>query len=1238
MTPEEHLENREWMVASLSGEIFGPGGRFQGWKNDLYAESPEIDLQPEHVFENWEDYNRRYVQALSREEILKEESPLRHYGVGILFPDDERALGSEVPDESEVSAEAASGALSDDNGTPKANDDHSPKYEKAFREKAAELGGKIQGRLVEDDEAVPDDETDPSGVGLSRIGKPRGMGVSFAVDLTGDGTLDMRLSGARYRSVEGIRVKKKDGSIPDRKAGKTWWLRVPISATVQIYFNALRTTGCTSLDIPLNPSKISGLEPLNLALSIVSRPLGKDIQGLFPADARLLTATVINRTKKGIKATDCYALFQSRFTVTPGRSDKQPAVLSYPGLIGRKLNEEEESLELLYRKAKVFATGHGCAGDWEALEDSDRAASVIAEPLPCYETPPVTPNLVYPGSDRPFNLFMAPLANLESDDRTGLEPLDELANLYGTWIKERTHEAKSLGARYQAAAGRHLDSAGRCLNRIHAGLGLLKRNDEAWLAFRLTNRAILTQQIAGRLGKRIISYDRNTKRLAWNKDYKAPDPDGPDGHDRVWRPFQIAFLLMSLPGLWDGSSEDGGRDIADLIWFPTGGGKTEAYLAASAFALFARRLNDPIDSGTGVLMRYTLRLLTAQQFQRASGLVCAMEWLRQQMPEKLGDSPFSIGIWVGSDTTPNSNVQSVEALQEAQRDGPDKYAHAILRCPWCGSTMGPRKRNAHYGEHGSTRYICDGLRTSGIGRHRKVTLYCPDPKCLFRQSLPLRVVDEEIYEDPPSLIIGTVDKFAMLAWKPTARSIFGLGGDGKRRVSPPGLIIQDELHLITGPLGSMVGLYEGLIEELCVDHRGPRPVVPKLIASTATTRASTSQIRDLYARENTAIFPPPGLDAGDSFFASYERDKDTRKIKPGRMYLGVLARAYGSGLTVQVRVFSALLAAAARILDPVAKDSFWTLLVFYNSLRELGGGLTLFAADIPERLKDLQRRWHPGINRRFLRDVAELTGRLSNSEVPQAIDKLERTFGDPQGPVDACLASNIIEVGVDVGRLGIMAVAGQPKTMAQYIQATGRVGRERPGLVVVVYANRKARDLSHFEHFRADHARLYAGVEPASVTPFTLQVLERALHGVFVAWLRQQLPEDKIERPVPADGFVEDLRKCALHLLTRMRLLLKNDPAALVEAEATLKNVFGRRLNEWKAAGALVWDNFELVGESGDQPLMRFYGKPCKIEWIDRVWETPTSMRGVDAECPAEIFSPFKDTAETGSDGVFEAL
>lgn len=1213
----EHLANRKWIASALVREIFGPGGRYAGWTDKFYADAVQVEPKAGLIFENWDDYNKRHVVATSGQEIIKDESPTRRYGVGILFPDDDEE--SKDADKTPADADAAVEGVTGIAETGVAATDILSEGERKLGSALSRRQERIASLREEQEDVLPGDESELDGLKLARLRRPRSMGITFMVDCASDENLSINIEGGRYRPIDGIKIKNKDG-----KAAREhrWWVRSPVTVLANLNLKDLRSA--QPLQAVAVPVHVDGLSDLDLSLEVRSRQVPNELRQRLPDTVRMVTVTLVNRSKVTANSkVDSLSLFQSRFIVEPARHEA-PLLLPLPRAF-HGTDAEEQTVDLLYRNYHKFAAGHGCAGDWVSKEGVAFADRVIAEPIPFYETPPVTPDLIHPNTRKPFVLPMLPLALREDQ---WLVPLKELAILYESWIANRSNEVNALPARCQPVAKRHLDAAKECLRRIERGLNLLENNADAALAFQLTNEAVLLQQLSGRdaEGKqavRKITYDGKAKKIVWSRDALLPSLSHPQAGKRNWRPFQIAFLLMSLEGLWDGKSDD--RLIADLIWFPTGGGKTEAYLATSAFLLFSRRLQNRDDSGTAVLMRYTLRLLTSQQLQRAAGLICAMEIIRKRMTPRLGQSAFRIGIWVGGDTTPNTHKRSCESYTEAKKEGPDKYSHVLLRCPWCGSHMGPRKRfwrgkGNPLNEPGDFKYSIEGLELIGAGARRRVRIHCPDKSCHFNDTLPVTVVDDEIYENAPSIVIGTVDKFAMLAWKPEARAIFGIGMDGTRTVSPPGLIIQDELHLITGPLGSMVGLYEGVIEELCIDRRKGGAIRPKLIASTATTRASTRQISDLYAREKTAVFPPPGLDAGDAFFATYDRDAQD-VIKPGRMYLGVLARAYGSGLTVNVRVFSALLAAALR-LPEAERDPWWTLLVFYNSLRELGSGLTLFGADIPERLRDLQKRWHPGEKRRFLNEVLELTGRLSNSDVPRALEALERTL-DTSAAVDACLASNIIEVGVDVPRLGLMAVSGQPKNTAQYIQATGRVGRELPGLVVMAYDNRKPRDLSHFEQFRDYHGRLYAAVEPASVTPFTIQVMERALHGAFVAWSRQQISDADQANPRAFSDDNSPLYKSYLDFaksyLKRLRFLLRNDQAALGQTEKLFQETLKRRRRDWRSSMPIVWDNQDMIGPSGDLPLMRRYGEPCKEPWQEQVWPTPTSMRGVDAECSADV-------------------
>ena len=351
----------------------------------------------------------------------------------------------------------------------------------------------------------------------------------------------------------------------------------------------------------------------------------------------------------------------------------------------------------------------------------------------------------------------------------------------------------------------------------------------------------------------------------------------------------------------------------DLLWFPTAGGKTEAYLGLTAFTLALRRLRargqtDPQsargDGGVTVIMRYTLRLLTSQQFQRAAALICACELARES--HGFGVEPFLIGMWVGSALTPNGVAEAAEVLRGGRSlNGGDP--RQLKRCPWCG-----------------TRLITPDYTADADTA--RLSIRCPEASCEFHHTdLPILLIDEEIYGRCPSLVIGTVDKFARLPWQKRAASLFGIVDrhcprhgylvpgvtnhpgthqakpraaplsnlpparvTGVSRFLPPELIIQDELHLISGPLGTMVGLYEAAVDFLCMSNNptdAPAVSGPKVIASTATVRRAGEQIAGLFGRE-VREFPQPGLSAKDSFFA---RLVDPDRENTGRKYVGICA-------------------------------------------------------------------------------------------------------------------------------------------------------------------------------------------------------------------------------------------------------------------------------------------------------------------------------------------------------------
>lgn len=1155
MPDPEFLAGREAVAKALREELVGPCPRGE-----------TIDCTREVAFADRESSWGPWRQAGSGEEILQRDRPIKRYGIGVLYPprtDGDRDPGAEEENDGDASAAALDASS-----------------ENILGEKAADSIGRIaeRGGRVEPEENDFDLST-------ANSFRPSAMGLSFLCDLPPGTTLTVAVEGGRYREKEVLVKSGKERSEEGPPETRRWWLRNPVRLEATFAGDELAAGG----ERQIAPSDRSdeNLDGLELDIVAYARPRGNRTS--------LVTVSLLNRTSEA-DPIDSACLFQTRFT---GKvNGKGGGILPYPEAPNRATDLEEESLALLYRDARTFAIGHGCAAEWAGGE-VEKASEVIAECLPAYQAASITPDI----TDERGSLIrvpMAPLAGLDGED-AGLGSIESLLDQYENWIGRQRERSAGLSAEFRNTAARHIALAERALSRAREGALLVRSDDRVGRAFRLANHAMLLQQLrAQRRSPRQTVYNGDSAQI------EVPEPaevlDWRNVGDRgKWRPFQIAFVLVALAST--ASADSAERETVELIFFPTGGGKTEAYLCLAAFSMFYRRLTDQKDTGVDVLMRYTLRLLTAQQFQRASSLICAMECLRRDATD-LGDDPFTIGIWVGGAVTPNDRAEARQVLRKLNRG--DSYAEnkfVVLRCPWCAAQMGEIKAMGT-----KTR---NPPRIAGyVEEDRSVALRCPDKGCDFASGLPILVVDEDIYTNPPTLVIGTIDKFAMLAWKPEARALFGVGADGQRRKSPPNLVVQDELHLISGPLGSLAGLYEPLIEELCTDRRAGSLRRSKIVTSTATIRRSEEQIRGLYARTDAALFPPQGLNADDSFFARYARKPDG-KLEPGRLYLGVHGPGLGSLQTAQVRTFAALLQASAD-LPRAERDPWWTLAVFFNSLRELGTSLSLLQSDIPDYLKVLRNRLglRPQDVRR-LWNVLELTGRLRNDEIPKAMEELEVRASGTERAVDICLASNIVEVGIDIDRLSLMCVVGQPKTTSQYIQVTGRVGRrwrERPGLVTTVYSASKPRDRSHFEKFRTYHERLYAQVEPTSVTPFSPPALDRALHAVLVAYVRQLGEESGPPIPVPDDLL------SAVHDLLSARVSIV-DPA---EAE-NFEEVFRKRYREWKRWQRIEWSR----GGDGEVALMRPAGSYATPAAARLSWAVPQSLRNVDAECRAEITTAY---------------
>ena len=849
------------------------------------------------------------------------------------------------------------------------------------------------------------------------------------------------------------------------------------------------------------------------------------VKGLMRRTATnwLVTLFLVNGQREPKQSRDMAWLFQPELRVeAPGGG---PIFQQRPAERLASVTREAQAMAMLYRRQVSFAVGHGVSVHAETLPDDPTCAvRLTTSVLPVYDVPHTeAPTIEELPALSGLVLDMQTLAEMPSADLPAA--LSPLTDAYAQWIDEQERRisdpAEGLQA-YRVPAQEALAQCRSTLARIRAGIDLLSSQPQAARAFAFMNRAMWQQRL-----HTLYAEERHNGGTRTWADLDAP-------HNRSWRPFQLAFILLNLPALTDLHHAERSTDpdaLADLLWFPTGGGKTEAYLGLTAYTLAIRRLQGMIEGrsgqdGVAVLMRYTLRLLTLQQFQRAAALICACEIIRRADSATWGNTPFRLGLWVGMHSTPNRTEDSAEIITSDHGIARGKFGgvgspRQLTHCPWCGSVI----------ESGKD-IIVESLN-KGRGR---TLIYCSDSygQCAFSKAkahgegLPVVVVDEEIYRLLPALLIATVDKFAQLPWKGETQMLFGqveqrcsrhgfraadledsdhhkaLGNlpaaSSKPHVPlrPPDLIIQDELHLISGPLGTLVGLYETAIDALCTWTVNGKAVRPKVIAATATIRQAEHQIRALFLRK-VAIFPPQGLDTGDNFFS---RQRPATDETPGRRYLGVCANGRRLKAAL-IRVYVALLAAAQVLYEKygAAADPWMTLVGYFNSMSELGGMRRLVDDDVTTRLRRMDER---GLAKRRKPVVEELTSRKSSTDIPEVLSRLGVGFGGGNNvkPLDVLLATNMISVGVDVKRLSLMVVTGQPKTTAEYIQATSRVGRTFPGLVCVVYNWARPRDLSHYEQFEYYHATFYRQVEALSVTPFAPRALDRGLAALLVSLVR----------------------------------------------------------------------------------------------------------------------------------------
>lgn len=902
------------------------------------------------------------------------------------------------------------------------------------------------------------------------------------------------------------------------------------------------------------------------------------------------------------KPFDSQWIFQVELAVEGADGQHRPIFVqrqetSIPSETDAVTRGELEAYALRYRHTRIFAAGHGVAvlTEREEADEPHRARGLRSSFLPQADVPGQTPRTVEDDSNiAGIVLDMAELADMPVERLA--ENFRTMTRAYAAWIDSLRTSTITNSQSYANASAKAITEAETALGRMEEGIKTLENDPKALRAFRFANEAMRRQRLHSILA-RIVRKGEAGKDV--DRDQLMAKLDIPK--NRSWRLFQIAFVLLNLPSITDPLHPHRSHPteaVADLLWFATGGGKTEAYLGLTAYTLALRRLQGNLGGydamhGVGVFMRYTLRLLTLQQFQRAAALICACELLRRDDPHTWGGEPFRLGLWVGSRTTPNTLAQAQEFLARERKNQAGGYGSPVqlTSCPWCGAPVTINNMDVRHGISlaGRCHTFCGD--SSGL---------CPFSKRQSPQEgLPVMVVDEEIYRRPPALLIATVDKFAQMPWRGEAQMLFGKvsgvcerhgfispdvkehKGDSHRgagslpparvkectELRPPDLIIQDELHLISGPLGSLVGLYENAVDALCEWPLKGKSVRPKVIASTATTRRSEDQIRKLFLRK-AIVFPPQGIDSRDNFFAL---ERPVTPEQPGRRYLGICATGRRIPAAT-IRVYTAAMGAAQLLFEKYgeAADPWMTLLGYFNSIRELAGTRRLVEDDIRARLRDAHERF---LGKRFIRRVEELTSRQSSQNIPTILSTLELPFRNQPPvvekeagtfqpkPYDVVLATNMISVGVDIDRLGLMVVSGQPKTTAEYIQATSRVGRskEAPGLVLTIYNWARPRDMSHYESFMPYHMMFHRHVEALSVTPFSSRALDRGLAGVFISLMRH------LEERLNANGAAHDFQaQDSLYdqvldiLLHRVKYITESQ-----SDENKLKDMLAHRRDRW---------------------------------------------------------------------------
>ena len=789
-------------------------------------------------------------------------------------------------------------------------------------------------------------------------------------------------------------------------------------------------------------------------------------------------------------------------------------------------DEENNINEFLYRNVENYGKGVNCAIGWDNNRPCNRVFTTFI--------PTVNIEKFSNKANDQEIIELCKLRNLsiwtERDNEEYIECLSRFVKGYETWHKEQTQIANNIEG-YDDQKTTILGRQEILLDRLSDNVQYLQNNEEALNCFKIANTAMLLQMVVARhpdfskgrpLGERVAEFYNNLEFFS-NATY-TERMDEPS-----YYPFQLAFLLMNVKSTFEVQDVNHTENV-DLIWFPTGGGKTEAYLALTALTIVQRRRVQKRD-GVSVIMRYTLRLLTTQQFERATYLICALDFLRQTNQDlNLGEDEISIGLYVGNGVTPNTITDARTRYRGFFANPNGNNPFPVCYCPWCGTNLVDE-----------TRYGYD---------QEQFTISCLNNKCIFsgQLQLPIYYIDEQIYQRKPTLLFATVDKFAQLYRNENANLL---------RDCSPDLIIQDELHLLVGALGSITGFYEPMIEKLCSteDRR------PKIIASTATTRNTSRLIQALYNR-NVNVFPAQGIEYNDNYFSHTDRGNEKRR------QIGLAPSQNVSSNVAEIRLTAILLLAKVKVFkefisrqgldwtnpqdviqackndDRLAEllTNYWTTVLYYNNLKDLGRSRSRVPQEIFENVRSHQYLYLIPNSLRILRcnngftsNVIEFTSRIDSGRIKGYLDRAQNPIGATvngdhldvnNNRSDLVFASNMISVGIDIGRWNLMIMVGQPKSVSEYVQASSRVARNTYGLVLNLFNPHRVRELSIYENYTSFHNSYYKAVEPLSITPFTRSTIKhKILNNIIEIYRRYFLDNLNIDETVFAQSVYEFLFK-----------------------------------------------------------------------------------------------------------------